>query len=121
MKSKKDIVSSIRNGEKSLVIQPSPQAWKKLEHRLDAQRPKNGTIIAMRQWIAIAATLLVLVASISIWNAGQNFSDYDYMPIFVEELGDNIDCKPYCMVIEARKELPAFYSVPSKGENKDHS
>ena len=116
----KNIESVVREGEKKLTIQPSAQAWRKLENRLDHRRPKNGTIIVMRQWMAIAATLLVLVVSLFIWSANEG-PKYDFVPTFVEEIGDNAGCQPYCMVIEARKELPAFYAVPGKDAIKDHS
>ncbi len=122
MKSQKNIESVVREEEKKLTIQPSAQAWRKLERRLDHhRRPKNGTVVAMRQWMAIAATLLVLVVSLFIWSSTEKDLKYDYLPTIVEEIGDNDSCQPYCMVIEARKALPAFYAVPSKDENKDQS
>ena len=120
MKSLKDRESAIRVGEKHLTIQPSTRAWQKLERRLDQQQPKNARRIVMRQWMAVAATLLVLVASVFMWRTNEK-PVYDYMPTFVEELGNDVGCQPYCMVIEARKELPAFYRVPGKEVLKDHS
>ena len=120
MNSRKDIETSIREGEKKLTIQPSAQAWRKLERRLDHRRPKNGTIVVMRQWMAIAATLLVLVVSLFFWSTNDK-PKHDYLPTIVEELGDHTGCEPYCIVIEARKALPAFYTVPNKGVNKDQS
>ena len=112
MKSQKDIETIIREGEKKLVLQPSPQAWQKLERRLEARRPKkNATIVGMRRWVALAATLLVLVVSLFFWSTNQ----YEYLPTFVEELNGNDGCNPFCMTIEARKDLPAFYTVPPKG------
>ena len=114
MKSQKDIETTIREGEKKLTIQPSGRAWQKLERRLESRprRRTNGNIVAMRQWLAVAATLLVLVVSLFFISNGE--SDYDYRPTFVEELGDNKSCNPYCMNIEAKKMLPAFYAVPTK-------
>ncbi|MEZ4952967.1 MAG: hypothetical protein R2825_05270 [Saprospiraceae bacterium] len=120
MKSPKDIETIIREGEKKLTIQPSAQAWQKLERRLDHRRPKNGTIVAMRQWMAVAATLLVLVVSLFMWNTNEK-AGYDFVPTFVEELSNEAGCQPYCMVLEARKELPVFYAVPSKNDLKDRS
>lgn len=120
MKSPRDIESIVRESEKKLTIQPSAQAWNRLERRLDHRRSKNGTVIAMRNWMAVAATLLVLVVSLFMWSSNHK-SGFDYVPTFVEELSDDAGCQPYCMVLEARKELPAFYAVPDKNEQKDRS
>lgn len=116
MKKQKDIEFAIREGEKKLTIQPSGRAWQKLERQLDRQtqrRQKNGNIVMMRRWLAVAATLLVLVVSLFTFSAG---NEIDYRPTFVEELGGNNNCSPFCMNIEARKLLPAFYAVPEKDE-----
>ena len=117
MKSKKDIETLFRESEKKLAVQPSPQAWRKLERRLDGRGKKNGNIVFMRRWMAIAATLLVLVSAVYFWSISNNNSEYNYMPTIVEELSGDHGCNPYCMVLKARKELPDYYANPVRTDN----
>ena len=117
MKSQKNIETLLRESEKKLTIQPSNQAWNKLERRLDVRKKKNGNIVFMRHWMAIAASLIVLVSSLYFWSATDKNSNFDYLPTIVEELGDTNDCNPYCMVLEGRKKLPEYYANPVRMDN----
>ncbi|MEO1258204.1 MAG: hypothetical protein AAFZ15_05380 [Bacteroidota bacterium] len=115
MNAQKNIEAAIREGEKNLSIQPSGQAWRKLERRLEARRqPQKNNLVVMRRWLAVAATLLVLVVSLFTFSTEDQVARYDFTPTFVEEINGENDCSPYCMNIEARKILPAFYTVPGK-------
>ncbi len=114
MKSQTNIDSVFREAEKKLKIQPSSQAWPRLERRLPA-RPKNGAVVNMQKWMAIAASLIVLVSSVYFWSSS-NKLEFDYMPTIVEELSGTYDCNPFCMLLEGRKELPAYYAAPIREE-----
>lgn len=120
MKSQKDITAAVKSAEQSLRIQPSSKAWQKLESRLDQRRPQKTNIVTLRKWMAIAASLVVLVVSLFFWSSNQA-PQYDYSPTFVEELKGNRDCNPFCMNIEAIKALPAFYAVPAKASLNEQS
>ncbi len=114
MKSQSNLEPAFREAEKKLRVQPSPQAWQRLERRLP-DSPKNGAVISMRKWMAIAASLAVLVSSVYFWKNSSEL-EIDYMPTIVEELGGAYDCNPYCMVLEGRKELPAYYAATVREE-----
>lgn len=116
----KNMESIFREEGRKITMEPSAQAWRKLENKLDQQRPEKGKVVLMRQWMAVAASLLVLFVSLQLWDRSASPA-YDYIPTFVEEIEDNPGCQPYCMLIEMRKELPGFYAVPGKDELKDHS
>ena len=114
MDAQKNIESAVREGEKKLTIQPSSQAWRKLERRLDSRRqPQKNNLVVMRRWLAVAATLLVLVVSLFTFSTDQG-TVYDHAPTFVEEIDEDNGCSPFCLNIEARKTLPAFYALPGK-------
>ncbi len=111
MKSQTNIESAFKNAEKGLTVQPTPIAWQKLERRLGKSRPKNGAIVSMYKWMAVAASLLVIVFSMLIWG-GSNDLAFDYMPTIVEEIRNETDCTPYCLLLEGRKDLPSYYAAP---------
>jgi len=110
MKSQTDLESKFREAEKRLEIEPSAQAWSKLERRLD-HRPTHAKIRSVRRWMSVAASFIVLVGSLYFWHH-KNVQKVDYLPTIVEELGDNPQCEPFCMLLKNRKELPAYYAAP---------
>ncbi|HHM20510.1 MAG TPA: hypothetical protein ENJ20_00675 [Bacteroidetes bacterium] len=118
MKSKKNIETAFREKAKDLTIQPSAQAWSKLERRLDSRPSPKGVRRRLYTWVAIAATLLVLIASLLTGNKNLHT---DYAPTVLEVLDNPTGCHPYCLLIKGRKALPAFYSVPEKDELPPHS
>ena len=111
MKSQTNIETAFRKAEKGLTIQPSAQAWQKLDRRMGNSRPKNGAIVSMYKWMAVAASLLILVVSM-LFMSGPNDLAFDYMPTIVEEIGNETDCNPYCLLLENRGELPSYYAAP---------
>lgn len=64
MKPKKDIFQIFRENEHKLNQKPSPQAWRKLERRLDARRHQGRSTLYRHS--AMAAGVLALVALISL-------------------------------------------------------
>ena len=64
MSNKKDISELFRANEHKLRQNPSPQAWDRLESRLDRRRATGGNTLYRR--LAMAAALLVLIAFVGI-------------------------------------------------------
>ena len=117
MNTPKNIETIIREGEKKLTVQPSSRAWHKLERRLDSrQKARKNNVVTMRKWLAVAATLIILVVSFFVISNENPEPQYKYAPTFVEEINGNQSCNPFCLNIEARKTLPAFYALPGKDE-----
>ncbi|MBI5917375.1 MAG: hypothetical protein HY842_18560 [Bacteroidetes bacterium] len=114
MKTEKNISTLFREGSGHLAVQPSAQAWRKLEHRLDRHQ-RRGRVVLLR-WLTAAAAMLVLVAGAYFWSAalkpGTLVFQNEPAPKFLEDLVNTNGCKPYCMVMEGRKELPEYYANP---------
>lgn len=64
MKHQKDIFDLFRNSQHKLQERPSPEAWRRLERRLDQRRSRHRPAISRS--LAIAAAILVLIALISV-------------------------------------------------------
>ncbi len=117
MKKGKDISTLFREGERNLRAQPSLNAWNRLEGRLNNQK-RSGNIVPMYRWMLAVAACLALVVSVYFWSGSSNGNNSmgidNPAPASMEELINNDGCQPYCMTLEALKELPAFYVVPGR-------
>jgi len=114
MKSQKDIFSTIQEGAQKLTLRPSPAAWRKLENRLGRQR---GRVVWLKRLSAAAAVLFLLVGAYW-WNlhrlpAAMGFQNGP-RPKSLEVLDASGGCRPYCMMLEARKSLPYGYAYPTR-------
>lgn len=65
MKQRRSIESLFRDNQHKFSEQPRPDAWQRLEGRLDELRPKNRLTISMR-WLAIAAGITVLAVAVGV-------------------------------------------------------
>ena len=116
MKKQKDISTLFRESEKHLTVQPSADAWGRLEKRLEAAPKKhNGRIVRLSRFrfLSIAASLLFLVGAVYFWQNSKSATDLAddiFKPTFMETLTGAEDCNPYCAVLRARKELPEEYA-----------
>ncbi len=115
MNSGKDLFTAFQEASEQLRKQPSPQAWHKLESRLDHGQKSNGRVVMMR-WLTAAAAMLVLIVGVYFINGLSNGPsmalDHEPTPMFLEDLVNTEGCKPYCMLLEGRKELPEYYANP---------
>lgn len=120
MKTSKNITTLFQEGSQQLQVQPSPQAWQKLERRLDQHADRRGRIVIMR-WATAAAAMLVLAAGVYLWNTSikqeQLSMQFEPAPQHLEVLENTQGCQPYCMVLRARKELPDYYANPVQKDN----
>jgi hypothetical protein len=115
MNTRKDIESAFREAGQKLTVEPSSQAWQRLERRLDGQK-KPGRVVLMR-WVAAVAALFLLVFSFYLLNSpkGNDFAlDAGPVPSFLEDLANTGDCQPYCLLLTARGELPHDYAYPTR-------
>lgn len=119
MKTEKSISTLFQKGAEQISVQPSGQAWQRLESRLEKEE-RRGRVVVMR-WVASAAAMLVLVAAIWLWSASMrqhNFAILDAAPPQNLKDLENVDgCEPYCLVLKARAELPAYYANPVMKKN----
>ncbi|MBK9012830.1 MAG: hypothetical protein IPM82_01390 [Saprospiraceae bacterium] len=115
MNAQKDIFSAFQEGSEQLTVQPSPQAWRKLESRLEVGQKSNGRVVMLR-WLTAAAAMFVLVVGmfyIGKLSGSQSMAfDNEPMPTQLEDLVNTDGCKPYCLLIKERKALPAYYANP---------
>lgn len=97
-----------------VTVQPSAQSWQKLEQRLNDDH-RQGRVVLLRRIMAAAAVLVVLVA---VWFSYNSFHQETFArlaaapPMLLEELENSNGCEPYCLVMKARNELPAYYATP---------
>lgn len=120
MKTGKNISTLFREGSQQLQVQPSGQAWNELERRLE-RHGRQGRVVVMR-WVAAIAAMMVLVAGAYFWNismqAKNTFARLDgAVPQQLEDLENTDGCEPFCLVLQARKELPAYYANPVQKTN----
>ena len=115
MKTGKNISTLFQEGGQNLRVQPSPQAWQRLERRLDRHKRPDGKVVLLH-WASAIAAMLVLVAGMYFWS---DFMKPEHLamqgeavPHSLEVLENTQGCKPYCLVLQARKELPAYYANP---------
>ncbi|MCF8246966.1 MAG: hypothetical protein K9J37_18585 [Saprospiraceae bacterium] len=115
MNAQKDIFTAFREGSEQLTVQPSTRSWQKLEHRLDEGKKRHGRVVAMRWLTAIAATLVLFVGVYFVNNLSKGPGialDTEPSPSFLEDLVNTGGCTPYCILLNARKELPDYYANP---------
>ena len=116
MKAGKDIPALFREGANGLKVQPSPQAWKKLERKLD-YHPATGRVVLMR-WILAVAAMLVLSIGLYWWSesvqSGMVSLLHSPPPASMEELTHPGGCEPFCLMLNSRRELPADYALPEQ-------
>jgi hypothetical protein len=115
MNAQKDLFTAFKEGSEQLRMQPSPQAWHKLEGRLEAQPKPSGKVVPMRWLMAIAAMFVLLVGTFFI-NKHSTESGFAFgnepVPTNLQDLVNTEGCKPYCMMLEGRKDLPSYYANP---------
>ena len=115
MNSRKDISTAFREGSEQLTVQPSPQAWSKLESRLEVGQKRNGRVVLLR-WLTAAAAMFVLVVGmfyIGKLSSGASMAfDNEPKPTQLEDLVNSNGCNPYCLLIKERKSLPEYYANP---------
>lgn len=121
MENKNKMESLFRESEKHLSIQPSADAWSRMENRLDSlPEKKNGKVVRMSRFrlLSLAASLVLLVGAVYFFqNSSSSFDMANgdgFQPTFLETLTGAEDCNPYCAVLKNRKELPAEYSTRIK-------
>ncbi|MBI1227655.1 MAG: hypothetical protein GC192_20645 [Bacteroidetes bacterium] len=115
MNSQKNIFSAFKEGSDGLSVQPSAQAWQKLENRLDFSQKRNGSVVLMR-WVSAIAAMFLLIAGIYFVNnqtsdTGVAF-DHEPSPSYLEDLVNTEGCNPFCLLLNERKELPSYYANP---------
>lgn len=119
MKTGKNISTLFHESGYRLKVQPSAQAWHKLEHHLDRHQ-RQGRVVVMR-WIAAVAAMLVLVAGVYFWSISMRQDTFALLdsapPQNLEDLENTNGCEPYCLVLQARNELPGYYANPVEKEN----
>lgn len=58
----------LRRQAEQLEVTPSPEAWSRLERKLDRKHGRAGLLVPLRPWLRAAAALLVMVvAAIVLW------------------------------------------------------
>jgi len=115
MNSRKDIFTAFQEGSEQLRLQPSPQAWQKLESRLEAKPQQSGKVVSMRWLMAIAAALVLVFGVFFIQkNLNQNSLAVgsEPHPYNLQDLVNTDGCNPYCLLIKERKSLPDHYANP---------
>ncbi|MFQ5445583.1 MAG: hypothetical protein ACE5FF_01505 [Saprospiraceae bacterium] len=116
MKSGKNISTLFREKGRSLKVQPSLQAWQKLERQLD-QRASSGRIVVMRRILAVAA-MLVLAFGLYWWGSSLRPDSMSLLkspfPASLEVLENTGGCEPYCLMLNSRGELPGYYFYPEQ-------
>ena len=115
MKKHKDLSTLFRESEKHLTVQPSSDAWSRMENRLDnAPKSQNGKVVRMNGFrlFSLAASFVLLVGAVYFFqnNDSIDVADEFFKPTFMETLTGAEDCNPYCAVLKARKELPEEYA-----------
>lgn len=115
MNAQKDLFTAFREGSEQLRMQPSPQAWQKLEGRLESHQRPAGKVVPMRWLMAIAAMFVLLVGTFFISKHATDSSfafGNEPAPTNLQDLVNTEGCKPYCMLLNGRKELPSYYAFP---------
>jgi hypothetical protein len=119
MKTGKNISTLFHENGHRLRVQPSERAWQKLENRLD-RRQQNDKVVMMRWAVAVAA-MLVLVMGVWLWSVSMKQDSFAILdtapPEKMEDLENATGCEPYCLVLQARKQLPAYYANPVEKKN----
>lgn len=112
MKSQDQITELFRKSAGQLTVEPSRQAWDRLESKLDCRADRVQ--IRRIRWISVAASIILVAGSFFLWQAktGSGRLIRDFTPDIVEVLDGNGDCAPYCMLIRSRNELPSYYAAP---------
>lgn len=94
MKKKNTISGLFQENQHKLNEAPSPQAWRRLERRLDDRR-RYGRVSVFRQVTSIAALLAIggLVALMALviepWNTKRVLATKEYTPEQLEDLNEN--------------------------------
>lgn len=115
MNARKDLFTAFREGSEQLNLQPSQQAWQKLETRMDAQPKQSGKVVPMRWLMAIAAMFVLLFGVIFINNNLKKNSfalGNEPAPSNLQDLVNTDGCNPFCLLLKERKELPGYYANP---------
>lgn len=119
MKTGKDISTLFREGSEKLSVEPAPRAWQRLERRLE-NHGQRGRMVWLKR-LAAAAAVLVLVGGAYFLNETLQHRDFAVQnepePQRLEVLVNTEGCKPYCLVLQARKELPPYYANPVEKMN----
>lgn len=115
MNTRKDLFSAFQEASGQLKVKPSQQSWQKLSNRMDKRPKLTGKTITIAWLIAVAA-IVVLVVSVVFINSDiinkKHTAGYGPAPSNLQDLINTEGCKPFCLVIEGRKELPSSYSKP---------
>ncbi len=115
MKSGKKISELFQEGSIGLTIQPSSQAWQKLESRLEGQPKQSGKVVSMR-WLMAIAAMFVLIAGMFFINneIGKNNIAFgnEPAPSNLQDLVNTDGCNPFCLLLKERNELPSYYANP---------
>lgn len=120
MKSEKYLSDLIQESSQHLRVQPSANAWQKLDRRLDKHQGKNGKVVTLRWLMAVAAVLLVVAGTyFGGFLSPKTFDFADLAapkPHGLVELVNLEGCKPFCLVIQNRNELPEYYARPVRSD-----
>ena len=118
MKSGKKISTLFQMGSEFLTVQPSPRAWRTLEHRLDRQ--KRHRRFVMLGWPTAIAAMLVLFVGFLLVNGLSVKPDLakgnEPAPKLLEDLVKAGSCAPYCNILENNKLLPKNYVTPMRNK-----
>ncbi len=117
MKNGRDLTTLFREGSEHLRLTPTQGAWQRLEERLGP--PAGGGIVRVlwaKRLVAAAAAAAVILA-IGVYFFGENLHSGNLVlltgptPQHLEMLENTGGCEPFCLVLQARKELPPDYAV----------
>ena len=85
MKRQKDIFDLFRENQSKLNERPSPQAWRRLESRLDAHRNRNRVSLYRQLFMVAAVIALVALTSLLTVLADKNQQQYQADNIYATE------------------------------------
>lgn len=115
MSSNRDLFTAFREGSEQLRVEPSQQAWQRLESRMVAQPKPSAKIVSIRRLMALAATLVLLIGVFFVNKnvGGKSFAvANEPSPSKLEDLVNTDGCNPFCLVLKERNELPGYYANP---------
>ncbi|MCC6723375.1 MAG: hypothetical protein IT258_02615 [Saprospiraceae bacterium] len=63
MNPRKDIFSVFKEGGNRMTVKPSPQAWQRLEKRMETQKKRQHGRMILIAWLTSAVVIFVLIAA----------------------------------------------------------